>query len=153
MSSPALYTVSSGNVALAAAVTKSLILLNPVVGAMRVRQIDVSLGQAAAAEEVLFDLYRVETIGPAAGAAGVVQLADEKDAAAGTTALINLTSEPTAVKVLASYLLQPLGGLLSIPLNFGAEIATKAAGARIGLRYTTAAAVTPKCVAQLWFEE
>ena len=153
MASPPLYTVSNGSVALTASATKSLILLNPTTVAIRLRQIDISLGQTAAAEEVLFDLYRVETIGPAAGAAATPQPADEKDAAAVSSALINLTSEPTAVKVLASYLVQPLGGLLSIPLNFGAEIASKAAGARLGLRYTTPAAVTPKCVAQLWFEE
>lgn len=149
----ALYTVPTGNVALTAAATKSLILINPAIIAVKIRQLDISLGQTAAAEEVLFDLYRVETIGPAAGAAATPQPSDERDAASTSSALINLTSEPTAVKVLASYLVQPLGGLLSIPFNFGAEVGSKLAGARLGLRYTTPAAVTPKCVAQLWFEE
>lgn len=150
---PDLYVVSSGETTLEAAKKKSLILINPATAAIKLRQLDISLGAAAAAEEVLFEVYRVETIGAAAGAASTPQLANEKDAASLSSGLIILTTEPTAVKVIAPYLVQPLGGLVSIPFPYGAEIGSKAGGARIGVRYTTPTGVAPKCVANLWFEE
>jgi hypothetical protein len=149
----ALYTVPTGKTTLTESATKSLILINPQTNSIKVRQLDVSLSASAAAEEVQIDLYRVETIGSAAGAATTPQLADERDGAATSSALTILTTEPSAVKVLASYFVQPLGGFISIPFPYGAEVVSKLAGARIGIRYTTAASVKPPCVAQLWFEE
>lgn len=150
---PDLYVVNSGETTLEAAKKKSLILINPATIAIKLRQLDISLGASAAAEEVLFELYRVETIGSAAGAATTPQLANEKDSAATSTALTILTTEPTAVKVIAAYLIQPLGGFFSIPFPYGAEVGSKSGGARLGLRYTTPAAVAPKCVTNIWFEE
>ena len=149
----ALYIVPTGKVTLTETATKSLILVNPATVGIKLRQIDVALGAGAVSEEVQFDLYRVTELGSAAGAATTPQLADERDGAATSTALTILTTEPTKVNVLASYLVQPLGGLFSLPFAFGAEVASKLAGARIGLRYTTPASVKPSCVAQLWFEE
>lgn len=149
----ALYTVPTGKITLTEAVTKSLILVNPATVSIKLRQIDISLGASAVSEEIQFDLYRVTELGSAAGTATTPQLADERDGAATSSALTALTTEPTKVNVLASYLVQPLGGLFTLPFPFGGEVASKLAGARIGLRYTAPASVKPSCAAQLWFEE
>lgn len=148
----ALYGVTS-DTTLTAASTKSLILLNPVTVAFKLRQIDISLDASAAAAGVKFQVYRVSTIGTPAGTTATPWLADERDVAATTTALTNLTAEPTTVGVLCSYYLQPLGGLYTLPLPFSAEIIGKGGGNRIGLRYTTPAAVAPDVIATAWFEE
>ncbi len=154
----ALYTVSTGKLTLTESATKSLILLNPVTVSIKVRQLDISLAASAAAEEIQFDLYRVATLGTPEGEAATPALADERDGAATSSALIAKASEggfkkePTAVTLLASYLLQPLGGVISIPLPYGAEVVTKLAGARLGVRYVSPA-VKPACIGTLWFEE
>lgn len=147
-----LFVIPTGETTLTESATKSLILLAPGAREVKLRQIDISVAAKEAIEEVRFEIYRVETIGAPAGTAATPQLANETDGAALAAALTLLTTEPTAVKVLASYLLQPLGGVISIPFPYGAEICSKASGARIGLRYITPT-VKPKCAANLWFEE
>jgi hypothetical protein len=153
-----IYAVTTGKLTLAAAATKSLILITPV-NATKLRQLDISLGAAAAAEEVEFDLYRVNALGAPEGEAATPELIDERDTAASDSALIAKASEngfkkePTSVKVIAPYLIQPLGGLLSMPFPYGAEPGAAKGGKPIGLRYTTPAGVTPTCIATLWFEE
>ncbi len=147
-----LYVVRTGELTLAESVTKSLILLNPVANIVKLRQLDVSLAATAAQEEILFQLYRVETIGAPAGTAAAIQPGEEWAPATATTALTALTAEPTAVKIIADYLVQPLGGIISIPFPFGAEIAAKAAGARLGLQYKSKTS-KPVAACNLWFEE
>jgi hypothetical protein len=149
----ALYTVTSGKVTLTAAATKSLILVNPVTPAFKLRKVVVSLDASAAAAGVQFDLYRVSTIGTPAGTSATPALTDERDAAAQSTALVALTTEPTAVTVLDSEYLQPLGGLFPDWQPYGAEIIGKGGGNRIGLRYTTPSGVTPDCLATFYIEE
>lgn len=151
----ALFVVPIVATALTAEKTKSLILLEPGAAVeVKLRQLDISLGAAAVSEEVQIDIYRVETIGTPAGTGPTApQLANEMGSAAQSKALTILTTEPTAVKVLASYMVQPLGGLFSMPLPYGSEIIAKPGGARLGVRYVTPAGVAPKCLANLWFEE
>lgn len=153
MASPAVYTVPSGKVTLTAAATKSLILINPATVAIRLRKVVVSLDASAAAAGVQFDIYRVTTVGSAAGTSTTPLLANEADGAATSTALTVLTTEPTTVSVIDSFYVQPLGGYFVDWAPYGAEIASKLAGERLGLRYTTASGVTPDCLATLWFEE
>lgn len=149
----ALYIVTSGKVTLTSAATKSLILINPATAAIKVREIDISLDGSTAATGVQFDLYRVATLGSPAGTTATPAQADERDIAAQSTALSALSAEPTSVTVLASWYLQELGGMLTLPFPFGAEPIGKGGGARIGLRYVTASGVTPDCLANIWFEE
>lgn len=155
----ALFTVSTGKLTLTESATKSLILLNPATVSIKLRQLDISIGASAAAEEVQFDLYRVGTLGTPEGEAATPVIADNLGGAATTTALIAKASEggfkkePTAVTAIASYLIQPLGGIISIPFPFGAEPACALAGARMGVRFTTPGSVKPACIATAWFEE
>jgi hypothetical protein len=149
----ALYIVTTGKVTLTGGSTKSLALLNPVTNAFKVRQIDISLDASTASTGVQFDLYRVATIGTPAGTTTTAVLADERDTAATTTSLTTLTAEPTTVTVLASWYVQPLGGLVVIPFPYGGEPIGKGAGNRIGIRYVTPASVTPDCLLNVWFEE
>lgn len=150
----ALYTVTTGKVTLTAAATKSLILIDPVSVSIKVRKVVVSLDASAVAAGVQFDLYRVSTIGTPAGTTATPALCDERDSAATSTALTVLTAEPTAVTVIDSIYVQPLGGLYADWQPYGAEgVVAKSAGARIGLRYTTPTGVTPDCLATVYFEE
>lgn len=152
-----LYSVRDANspITLTAAATKSLWLLNPVGDFFLLAQLGVSLDASAAAAGVRFELYRVTTIGtPTGTAATPVRVNRSTEAAASaTTALTELTAEPTAVEVMAEWYLQPFGGLLDLQYPLGREPLSPAAGARMGLRYITPAAVTPNCAAYVWFDE
>ena len=147
------YSVTSGAVTLTASATKSLILLNPVTNRAVLTEISIGLNGSAAGTAVQFDLYRVVTIGSAAGSTGTENLLDPATQAATTTSLINLTTEPTTVSVLDSWEIQELGGEMVIQYPLGREPVLAAAGARVGIRYTTVAATTPGCVCTTWFEE
>ena len=147
------FSTTTGKLTLTAAATKSLILLNPVTNRMVLTQISLSLDASAAAAGVQFDLYRVTTVGSAAGTTGAQSALDPATQAATTTSLTALSTEPTTVVVLDSWYIQPLGGLILIQYPLGREPVGAAAGSRLGLRYTTAASVTPDCLATVWFEE
>lgn len=149
-----LYTVTTGKVTLTAAATKTLILYNPGVARARLRALTISLDASAAAAGVQFDLVRATTLGTPAGTAATSGLTDEQDGADPNTGhLVVLTTEPTTYAVIDSVYLQPLGGAMKDWQPFGAEgLATKVAGQRIGLRYTTASGVSPDCLATMYVE-
>lgn len=151
----AVYSTQAAGVTLTTAATKSLILLNPAVDGFVVIQVSVSLDNVTTdAEPVLFDLYRTVTLGTPAGTTGTqVKFNDTSAATAGTTSLTSLTTEPTSVEILDSWYITPHSGLLVIQYPLGREPKAAAAGSRIGLRYTTASGVTPKCNATILFDE
>jgi hypothetical protein len=150
-----LYTVRTGSVALTASTTKSLWLLNPAVDYFVIAQLAVSFDASAASAGVGIELYRVTTIGSATGTTftpiKVNRIGDT--AASGTTAQTPVTTEPTAVEVLADWFIQPFGGLFDVQYPLMREPLAAAAGQRIGLRYVTPAGVTPNCRAYVWFDE
>lgn len=149
-----IYSIQTGSVALSASATKSMWLANPVTDGFVARQISISFDSNAAVVAPRVDLYRVITIGSAAGTtATVVKYNDPNSAAASTTGLTALTTEPTTVEILESYFLQPAGGLYTIQYPLGSEPGVVAAGQRMGLRVVTAASVTPNCVSTLLFQE
>lgn len=148
-----LYVATTGKVALAASTTESLLLLNPVTNKGAIFQVDVSMDASSLAEGVQFDLYRVTDLGEPAGTALTPLPLSPTDPEPTTTALSALTTEPADVEVLASWLVQPVGGLLPLQLPLGREVVLAGGGARVGLRYTTPASVTPDCIANVWFEE
>lgn len=148
------YSTSASAVVLTTAATKSLILLNPAVDGFRIIQVSISLDNVITdAEPVDFDLYRTVTLGTPAGTTGTQVKYDPSFATAGTTSLTSLTTEPTSVEILDSWYVSPHSGLLVIQYPLGREPKASAAGSRIGLRYTTASGVTPKCNATLTFDE
>lgn len=148
----ALYTVPI-KTQLTASSNKTLILVNPITVSIKIRQIDVSLDNAAATPGVQFDIVRC-AVGGGVSTPFVPIKVDERDGAATSTVATIYTTEPTAVPaIIASYYVQPLGGLLPLPFPYGSEIIAAKTGFGIGLRYTTAASVTPDVVAQIWFEE
>lgn len=147
------YVARPGSVALTAAATKSLLLINPAADGGRLTEVGISLDAAAAVAGVGFELYRVVTIGSPAGTTGTLVKAHPSAAAAGSTFLHTLTTEPTTVEILRDWFLQPFGGLIVAQFPLGRELDTLPAGARIGLRYVTPAAVTPNCRAYIEFEE
>ncbi|MHB1950242.1 MAG: hypothetical protein ACYCQK_02055 [Acidiferrobacteraceae bacterium] len=150
----ATYTLTSGKVTLTAAATKTLLLYNPNVARAILRDFTISLDASTAAAGVQFDLYRVSTLGTPAGTAATSNLTDEQDSADPNTGhLIALTTEPTSVSVIDSVFLQPLGGAIKDWQPFGVELLkTKIAGARIGIRYTTASGVTPDALASAYID-
>ncbi|MEV0090453.1 hypothetical protein [Streptomyces sp. NPDC050738] len=148
------YSATMAKTTLTASATKSLVLLNPAVSGIRLSEIGVSFDGSATATGVQIDLYRTATLGSPAGTTTTpAKLTDESLPTAGTTALSALTTEPTSVTVLRSWMVSPFGGLLVLQEVLDREVGTAPAGARLGLRYTTAAAVTPGCVAYMaWVE-
>lgn len=148
------YVCASGSVALVASATKTIVLVNPAVVGIRLTEVGVSFDPAAAVVAPRVELYRVTTIGSPAGSGGVIVKANAPlDVASQSAALTNLTTEPTAVEVLRQWFIQPAGGLFVLQHPLGREPATSGAGARIGLRIVTAAAVTPNCSVYLEWEE
>lgn len=147
------FSTTCGAVTVTAASTKSLILLNPVTNRAVITLISMGANGSAAGTALQMDLYRVVTIGSAAGSTGTQNAIDPNSQAATTTSLTSLTTEPTTVSVLDSWQLQELGGEIWCPYPLGREPVLAAAGARVGLRYTSAAATTPTVVATIWFEE
>lgn len=148
------YSLATGKITLTSAATKSLWLLNPVTNPIRFAEIAVSFDGSTAAQGVQVDLYRVSTLGSPAGTTGTVAAyTDDNTPAATTTALTALTAEPTAVTVLKQWMISPFGGLVIQQEVLDRELGTKSAGARIGLRYTTASGVTPNAVSHVLFVE
>lgn len=147
------FDIPSGKITLTAAATKSLLLLNPVTNEAKITEISVSLDAAAAAAGVAIDLYIVTSIGSPAGTSVTPGNINPTQQAATTTALAALSAEPTTVVVRKTWAIQPIGGLMVYQLPLGREYTLAAAGARWGLRYTTAAAVTPDCWATITIEE
>ncbi len=151
------YVMTSGKITLAASATKSLILLAPAAStSVLITGLSISMDASALEASVQLDLYRVATLGTPVGSSTLVpQPMNEATtpATANTTALYNLTTEPTTVTVLESWYLQPVGGLLVVQLPLGREYGAKASGAHLGIRAITPASVTPDIIANIQFEE
>lgn len=148
----AIYTVIAQGT-LVANTTKSLILLNPVPKVL-LTHLDVSIDGSASAKGVRIDLYRVTTLGSAAGTSQTPKKAYEPDGASTATALVNLTTEPTAVDVLQSWYLQPFGGVLILDSVLDHEVGAAAGGARLGLRYVNpSGGSVDNITANLWWAE
>lgn len=137
-----------------AASTKSVILANPTTDGLRLTRVGFSVDGSAAAAGIGVELYRVTTIGsPAGTTATLVKYSDPNSSASGVTGLVNLSAEPTAVEVLEDWFISPFSGLLVIDDPLGREPGAAAAGARIGLRYVSPAAVSPNYRAYFLYEE
>jgi hypothetical protein len=132
----AIYTANDQR-ALVATTTKSLILLIPVVKIMLVH-VDISMDASAAAAGVRFDLYRVTSLGSAAGTNFTpvkYHPSDSASALTTTNCRVNLTVEPSSVEIIESWYVQPFGGLLPLDAVFDREIVGPPGGAGLGLRY------------------
>jgi hypothetical protein len=152
----ALYGLRTGSVALSAAATKSMWLLNPTTEYFLVAQMSVSFDSAAAALGIGVELYRTTTLGSPAGTAGTlikVNRVGDTGAASSTLPLTALSAEPSAVEVLAEWFLQPFGGAIDLQFPFMREPLAAAAGQRIGLRCVTQAGVTANARSYVWFDE
>lgn len=149
-----IYSIQTGSVALSASATKSLWLANPVTDGFVPVEISLSFDSSAATVAVRIDLYRVVTVGSAAGTtATIVKVNDPNSATATTTGLTALSVEPTTVEILSSWFIQPAGGTFVEQFPMTREAGAVAAGQRIGLRAVTPSAVTPNCVSYIWFQE
>lgn len=154
-----LYSMPSGKVstgAIAAAGVKSLILLNPVTDVGRLCELWLSLGAASEQADVAFEVYRTTTLGSPAGTTGTAVKYNPNDAAPSWTGLVNLTTEPTAVEVLAGGYIPAQKGLLVVQWPLGREPIGAAAGARLGVRIVNdgagaMTAVNARCTA-VWDE-
>lgn len=152
----ALYgTRTVGTVTLVAAATKSLWLLNPVTDFFVLAQFAFSFNATASSATVAVELYRTTTLGaPAGTTATFTKVNRVGDAAAPTTTgLVNLTTEPTAVEILADWEIQPFGGALDLQYPLQREPIAASAGQRIGLRCVTPAATTPGVRSYVWIDE
>lgn len=149
------YGTRTGSVALTASSTKSLWLINPATDQFVIAQMGISFNASASSATVGIELYRTTTLGTPAGTTAVwTKIQPVADAAAPTsTGLTALTTEPTAVEVLADWEIQPFGGVLDLQYPLQREPTAAAAGQRIGLRYVTPAGVTPNVRAYVWINE
>jgi len=152
----AIYACKSGSLSYPAATTKTLVLLNPVTNPFKLLTVSVSFDSAVPQPGFSVELYRVTTIGSAAGTAGVISKVNPVGDAITptTTALITLSTEPTASEVLADWWIQPFGGLIDKDLPLDREIFAPGAGQRIGVRVSTpAGATTCNGRGYMWFSE
>jgi hypothetical protein len=149
------YGTRTGTLTLSASATKSLWLLNPVTDHFVIVQFAVSFKASASSDTVVVELYRTTTIGTPAGTTAVFTKINRVSdgAAPTTTGLTSVTTEATAVEVLADWEIQPYGGVVDIQYPMGREPLSAAAGSRIGLRCTTPAATTPGVRSYVWFDE
>lgn len=150
------YVGTAGLVTLSASSTKSLWLLEPsTTGNIRLTGLSVSLNGSSAAQAVQFDLYRVNSLGSPAGSSGTgyPMMSESTPATPQSSFLYTLTTEPTSVYVLESWLVQELGGLLVVQWPLGREYGSASSGSRLGFRYTTASGVTPGAIANFYWEE
>ena len=145
------YTMRTGSVALTAASTKSLILLNPVSSEVTLTEFAVSFDGSVAAASVGLEIYRVTTLGSPAGTTGTVVQTFQGLPAAATTGLTALTTEPTTVEVMKEWFLTPFGGTLHIQSPLGREVINTTS--RLGLRYITPTGVSPNARAFFEWEE
>jgi len=148
------YVFTSGKLALAASATKSVLLVKPSASrGFTLIGLDVSFDASSAETGVQVDLYRTTSTTAPVGTAVTGYPMDERDNATPlTTALGTITTEPS-LNVLASWLVQPLGGLAVIQFPLGREPAAAAGGQYLGVRATTAASVTPDVIVNLYVEE
>ena len=156
MSSPSLYSIATGSVALSASATKSLWLLDPVTNGFSIVEFGISFDGSAAATAIRVDLYQVSTIGSPAGTTATVnKWTDTNIGAATTTGLTALTAEPTTVAVLANWFVTPFSGLLEIQYPLGREVGAGAGLTtnRLGLRAVTPSGVSPNCVSHVIWQE
>jgi len=146
---------TSGTITLSASATKSLWLMNPATDFFVIAQFGISFKATAASDTVAVELYRTTTLGsPAGTTATLTKIGRVGDAASPTTTgLTALTTEPTAVEVLADWEIQPFGGVLDLQYPLSREPIAAAAGQRLGLRCTTPAGVTPGARSYIWLDE
>jgi hypothetical protein len=155
MTSASMYSISTGAIALTAATTQSLWLLNPANDSSTIAELSVSFNGSSVAQAIEVDLYRVNSLGSAAGTAAVVnQWTDTTTASSGeNTALTALTVEPTSVFVLSQWYVSPFSGLLVIQYPLGREPGTQFSGSRVGLRCITPAGVSPSALSYVIWQE
>ncbi len=147
------FSISTGSVALTAAATKSLILLNPAVSEVVITELWIGFDGSAAASGIGVQLYRVTTIGTPAGTTATIVKENPNSSATQSSGLTALTAEPTAVEVMRDIFIPPNGGAVIVQFPLGREPTGAAAGQRIGLRYITPAAVSPNARATIVWEE
>jgi hypothetical protein len=156
VSSPSLYSIATGSVALSASATKSLWVMDPVTNGFSLVEFGLSFDGSSALTAVRVDLYQVSSVGSLAGSAMTVnKFTDTNIGAATTTVLGTITTEATTVTVLKNWFLTPYSGLLEIQYPLGRE---PGAGAglttnRIGLRCVTPSGVTPNVVSHAVWQE
>jgi hypothetical protein len=142
--------------ALTASTTKTLVYINPAVVDIVINEISISFDSPSAATAIEVDLYRTTNATSAAGPS-FTPVKTTKPGSGGTaaqsTALINLTVEPTAIEVVRTYFISPASGLMVLQFPLGKEPAALGGGQPIGLRVVTPAGVTPHALAYLDFSE
>lgn len=151
------YSVQTGSVSVAASATQTIWLLDPVTNPVTVAEIGISFNASAATNPAQVTLYRATAVGSAAGSTGTVSpWLDSRAPAATTTALTALTTEPTTKVLLASWFIQPFGGLLVIqyPLMREPGDAAAATGTdRLGIQVNNQASTALSCVSYVVIDE
>lgn len=154
----ALFSVSSGIVALSASTTKHLWLLNsPATTGKPLKPTKLHLGfdGSSALPSIRWQLYRVTTLGSPAGTTGtIVKYSDPTNPnTPPTTALVALTTGPTAIEVLEENYLTPFGGTLIMDFPDGKEPFGIASGQRMGFCVVVPAGVTCNTISSVVFNE
>jgi hypothetical protein len=149
------YSLTTAAIALSASATKSLWLIQPATVDVVLTEISISFNSSSAVTAPQVDLYRTTTVGSPTGTGGTfVRVNDPDGPAATSSALVNLSAEPTTVEILKSWFVQPAGGLFAIQYPLGREpVGAKTNAGRLGLRVITAASVTPSVIGGAEIEE
>ncbi len=152
-----LYAVDNGQTGLAAGVTQTVWMLNPVTAPFAIVEFGVSFNASVSAIPVQIDLYIAASVGAAAGSSASVRSLGSTTVAATTTAIANLTVEPnpTTKQLVQSWYIQPFGGALDVQYPLGREGLSAIGGntttGRIALQCTAPSAVN--VLSYVWFEE
>ena len=154
----ALCSLVAGSIALSASTTKHLWLLNsPATTGRAIKPTRLHLGfdGSAAVPSITWQLYRVTTLGSPVGSTGtIVKYGDPTNPnTPPTTALINLTTPPTAFEILEENFLTPFGGTMIIDFPDGKEPMGVASGQRMGLLVIVPAGVACNTRSTIVFNE
>lgn len=155
----ALLGCSSGAIALSASTTKHMWLLSsPATTGKIIKPTKIHLGfdGSSALPSIRWQLYRVTTLGSPAGTTGTIVKYGEAATSANTpvtTALVNLTTGPTAFEILEENYLTPFGGTLIMDFPDGKEPWGPASGNRLGFCVIVPSGVAVNGLSSVVFNE
>ncbi len=147
------YSISSGTIALPAASTRTIILLNPAVSEVAITELWVGFDMSAANLGCAVQLYRTTTLGTPTGTTATIVKENPSSSASQSSGLTNLSAEPTAIEIMRDVYIPPNGGAVIIEFPLGREPTGAAAGQRIGVRIITQSGVSPDVRSTIVWEE
>ena len=152
------YAVQVNGFGLTAGNVNTIWELNPVTNPFTICEFAVSCNASVSSLPVQIDLYTSASVGSSAGNSASVRSLGSTTTTSTTTARSGFTVEPnpSTKQLVASWMLQPFGGILDIQYPLGREqgaIGGATTTGRIALQATAPAGTTLNVWSYVWFEE